>query len=84
MVVRPASKRPVIFSARVGDRQIIDTRDSASHQPVLVELVAAVVMTLVSETHRYPVPPKTHSSFDQPIVQLLMAVRSFCEPTQFL
>jgi hypothetical protein len=38
MVVGPASKRPVIFPARVGDRQIIDTRDSASHQPVLVEL----------------------------------------------
>src|SRR5580658_9537218 len=79
MAVRAAPQRPVIFAVGLRDRQIVDAGDAQSHESVLVELpvfiaiaaipMAAIVVPLVGETHRYTVLAKGPHLLDQPVVQ---------------
>src|SRR5215467_3145439 len=80
MVVGPPPKRPAEFPLRLRDRQIVDARETAPHQPLFVELpvlvaVAAepgtrVVVPLVGEAHRDAVTGARPQLLDEPVVEL--------------
>src|SRR5262249_18552925 len=80
MVVRPPSEGPVILPVGGGDREIVDARDPAPHETLVVELpvlvavrpepVPRVVVPLVREAHGDAVALTRPEFLDQPIVEL--------------
>src|SRR3984885_4646733 len=80
MVVGPPSQRPVILAVRRRDRQIIDARDTPTHQPLLIELpvlvavgakmLPAIVVPLIGEADRNPITGERPELLDQAVVQL--------------
>src|SRR5438552_2703998 len=80
MVVRSAAKWPVVFSLAFGNRQVVDARNTAAHQPGGVELpvlvavgakpVAAVVAPFIGEAHSDAVVVPGPDLLDQAIVEL--------------
>ena len=78
MIVRPTPLRPVMLSIAFSDRKIIDTRNAADHQPILVEFpilvavpVAAIVVPLERESDRDGISPNAQSSVMEPVPDLL-------------
>src|SRR5882672_10863772 len=81
MAIRTTTKRPAILAVRFRDRKVVDAGQSPPHQTVLVEFpvlvavrpvpVPGIVVPLVGEAHRDPVPLERPQLFDQAIVQLL-------------
>src|SRR6266853_2477930 len=80
MRIGPAAKRPMIFSFRFLDWEIIDASVAKSHQaiaiklPVLVaigaEPIPRVVVPFVSEAHGNTISAVCPELFDEPVVQL--------------
>src|ERR1700736_2285284 len=81
MFVRPASKRPVVLAIRSQNGKVVDGCKSRRHKPIVVEFpvliavgaipVIRVIVPLVSEAYRDPVPSKRPHFLDKPVVQLL-------------
>src|ERR1700730_17081176 len=80
MRIRTAAKRPMIFSFRLFDRQIVDRCISKSHQTVVIkfpiliaigaEPISGIIVPFVGEAHGDAIAGKGPKLFDQPIVQL--------------
>src|SRR5882672_4063363 len=80
MIVRAASRRPVILAVGSRDRQIVDAGNAHPHQARLVELpvfvavrtivLATVVVPFVRETHCDAVPVEGPHLLDEAVVQL--------------
>src|SRR6266404_842509 len=81
MRIGPAAKRPMIFSFRLLDWEVVDGRVAKSHQTIVAKLpiliavgakpIPGVVVPFVSEAHRDAISSESPELFDQPIVQLL-------------
>src|SRR3954470_10062116 len=81
MLVRPASKRPVVLAIRGQNGKVVDGCKSRRHKPIVIEFpvliavgaipVIRVVVPLVSEAYGDPVPGKRPHFLDKPVVQLL-------------
>jgi hypothetical protein len=81
MVVGPPSERPVVFSICSSNWEIVDARDTPSHEPLIIELpvliavrpepVTRVVVPLVGKANRYAVALTGPELLDQPIVEFL-------------
>src|ERR1700686_2375710 len=81
MFVRPASKRPVVLAVRSQNGKVVDGCKSRRHKPIIIEFpvfiavgaipVIRVVVPLVSEAYRDPVPGKRPQFLDEPVVQLI-------------
>src|SRR5690349_7596969 len=80
MLVGPPAKRPVVLAVRLGDRQVVDAGNAMLHEPVVIELPvlvavgtephAGIVVELVGEANRDPVPLHGPELLDEPIVEL--------------
>src|SRR6266481_9325633 len=80
MRVGPAAKRPMIFSFRLLDWEIVDASVAKSHQTIVAKLpilfavgadpIRRVVVPFVSEAHRDAISSESPELFDQPIVKL--------------
>src|SRR4029077_15156238 len=80
MRIGPAAKRPMIFSFRLVDWEIVDGRVAKSHQtivaklPILVairaEPIPRVVVPFVGEAHGNTIFGECPELFDEPVVQL--------------
>src|SRR5450631_3105499 len=78
VLVGTAPQRPVIFAFALRNRQIVDARNSKSHQAVFVEFpvfiavaakpMAAVVMPLVGKSHGDSILVKRPNFLNQPVV----------------
>src|SRR5215467_2161293 len=81
MVVGSPSECPVILTIRGCNREIVDARDPASHEPLIIELpvlvairsepVTRVVVPLVGKTNSDAVALTSPELLDQPVVELL-------------
>src|SRR3954470_13544087 len=81
MLVRPASKRPVVLAIRGQNGKVVDGCKSRRHKPIVVEFpvliavgaipVIRVIVPLVSQAYRDPVRGKRPQFLDEPVVQLL-------------
>src|SRR5262245_8960257 len=81
MIVRAPSEWPVVLAIGVCDREIVDARDPASHEALVIELpilvavrpepVARVVVPLVRKTHRDAVALTCPQLLDQSVVEFL-------------
>src|SRR5215467_4996399 len=81
MVVGSPSECPVILTIHGGNWEIVDARDPASHEPLIIELpvlvairaepVTRVVVPLVGKTNSDPVALMSPELLDQPVVELL-------------
>src|SRR5260370_16073159 len=79
MRIRPAAKRPMIFSFRFLDWEIVDARVAKSHQtivatlPILISIraepIPGVVVPFVSEAHGNTISGVCPELFDEPVIQ---------------
>lgn len=70
------------FAFALTDRSVVDAGEAAAHESILVKLpvfvaigaepVPAVVMPLISKTHRHPVLTEAPQLLDESIVQLVL------------
>src|ERR1700720_617419 len=80
MRIGPAAKRPMIFSFRLVDREIVDACVAKPHQtivaklPILISIraepIPGVVVPFVSEAHGNTISGVCPELFDEPVVQL--------------
>ena len=80
MRIGPAAKRPVIFSFRLLDWEIVDASVAKSHQTIVAKLpiliairaepIPRVVVPFVSEAHGNTISGVCPELFDEPVVQL--------------
>ena len=82
MLIRTPPRGPVVLAVAGTDWQIVDARDAATHEAVLVEFpvlvavrpepVARVVMPLVGEAYGEAIIGKCPELLDQSVVELLV------------
>lgn len=80
MTIRSPSERPEELAIGLGDRQVVDAREPALHEPVLVEFpvliavgavpIPRVVVPLVGETHGDAVAVVRPKLLDRAVVEL--------------
>src|SRR6266853_2670645 len=80
MRIGPAAKRPMIFSFRLLDWEIVDGRVAKSHQTIVAKLpiliavgaepIPGVVVPFVSEAHGNTISGVCPELFDEPVIQL--------------
>src|SRR2546430_5832186 len=80
MRIGPAAKRPMIFSFRLLDWEIVDACVAKPHQtmiikfPILIAVgakpIPGVVVPFVSEAHGNTISGVSPELFDEPVVQL--------------
>src|SRR6267142_1238943 len=80
MRIGPAAKRPMIFSFRLLDWEIVDASVAKSHQTIVAKLpiliairaepIPRVVVPFVSEAHGNTISGVCPELFDEPVVQL--------------
>ena len=80
MRIGPAAKRPMIFSFRLLDWEIVDASVAKSHQTIVAKLpiliairaepIPRVVVPFVSEAHGNTISAVCPELFDEPVVQL--------------
>src|SRR4029077_11607577 len=80
MRIGPAAKRPMIFSFRLVDWEIVDGRVAKSHQTIVAKLpiliaagaepIPGIVVPFVSEAHGNTISGVCPELFDEPVVQL--------------
>src|SRR6266566_1575686 len=80
MRIGPAAKRPMIFSFRLLDWEIVDASVAKSHQTIVAKLpiliavgaepIPGVVVPFVSEAHGNAISGVRPELFDEPVVQL--------------
>src|SRR6185436_5212957 len=80
MVVGSTAERPMVLALARRDGQVVDARDAALHEALLVELpvlvavgpepVARIVMPLIGETYRDAVSVAGPELLDEPVIEL--------------
>src|SRR5258708_7712891 len=79
MRIRTAAKRPMIFSLRLLDREIVDGCVAKAHQaivpklPILIAIgakpILGIIVPFVSEPHRDAIAGVSPEFLDQPVVE---------------
>src|SRR5262249_47806980 len=80
MIIRPATKWPMVFAITFFDREIIDAGDPPPHQtfrvelPVLVSVAAkpvtGIIVPFIGKAHGDPVVAECPYFLNQPIIEL--------------
>src|SRR5215470_20369848 len=86
MIIRPATKWPMVFAITFFDREIIDAGDPPPHQtfrvelPVLVSVAAkpvtGIIVPFIGKAHGDPIVAECPHFLNQPIIELAIPFAS--------